>query len=43
MFIIVSILRYFNPVLRILIKTDISGFTITGIISQLFGERIEAR
>jgi hypothetical protein len=42
-FTIVPILRHFDPILRILVKTDISGFAITGMISQLFGERAEAR
>ena len=42
-FMTVPILCHFDPVLRILVETDISGFAVTGMISQLFGERAEAR
>lgn len=34
-FIKALILRYFNPKKRIVVETDASGFTISGIISQL--------
>jgi hypothetical protein len=42
-FIIVLILRHFNPALEIHIETDASGFAVIGIISQLFSEGTEAR
>jgi hypothetical protein len=37
------ILRHFDPVLRIMVETDASGFALAGIISQLFGEGADAR
>ena len=31
------ILRHFNLALKVIVEIDASGFTITGILSQLFG------
>jgi len=37
------ILRHFDPVLQIMVKTDVSDFVMSGILSQLFGTGAEAR
>jgi hypothetical protein len=36
LFIIIFILRMFDPLFRTRLKTDVSGFAIRAIISQLF-------
>ena len=37
------ILRHFDLVLKVMVKTDASGFAITGILSQLFGTGADSR
>ncbi len=37
------ILRHFDPTLRIMVETDASKFAVGGILSQLYGDRTEAR
>ncbi len=41
-FTIAPMLRHFDPVLRIRVETDASGFAIAGILTQLFGEGAES-
>jgi RNase H-like domain found in reverse transcriptase len=43
LFIIAFILRMFDPLFRTRLETDISGFTIRTIISQLFHDLIYRR
>jgi hypothetical protein len=43
LFIIILILRMFDPLLRTRLKTDVSGFAIKAIISQLFHDLIHRR
>ena len=37
------ILRHFNLILKVIVKIDVSGFAITGILSQLFGTGTDSR
>jgi beta-galactosidase beta subunit len=43
LFIIIFILRMFDPLLRTRLKTNISKFTIKAVISQLFYDLIYGR
>jgi hypothetical protein len=43
LFTIILILRMFDPLLRTRLETDISGFTIRAVISQLFHDLIYGR